>query len=478
MSVKKILNHPYGGPIPTLPPQPDHKGKQGLSNTGLLLSLVAPPVGIVAAIKYLPKVRDAASVLFPFLKKWELPWWSSVPIAACTLLPSFGTFMYLSSRWQNAFQQGDPHKHWTFKDEAVSRRWKGRCIPMEELHELYFDGKIEPKEDLLATLHHREEYACYTFGWRHVKFFVTQWIPEVLIHSRKQDEHQVRDHYDRGDDFYNSFLNDVMVYTSGIIAEDSEFDNIAKLQERKLDLVCDKILLKRGEKMLDIGCGWGTLSVHAAKRGAHVTGVTLGRNQKKWGMDKAAEAKVHDNVDIRCIDYRDIPEELRFNKITCLEMAEHVGVRLFPKFMSQVYNMLEDDGIFFLQIAGLRQSWQYEDLIWGLFMAKYVFPGADASCPLWWVVHKMEDAGFEVQSVDNIGVHYSQTIKLWYDHWRRNEQAMSSKYSSRWYRIWCFFLAYSSIIASQGSATCYQIVAHKNLNSVNRKRYLSRRVVA
>ena len=195
-------------------------------------------------------------------------------------------------------------------------------------------------------------------------------------------------------------------------------------------------------------------------------------------MDKAAEAKVHDNVRILCIDYRDIPEDSRFNKITCLEMAEHVGVRLFPKFMSQVYNMLEDYGVFFLQIAGLRQSWQYEDLIWGLFMAKYVFPGADASCPLWWVVHKMEDAGFDVQSVDNIGVHYSQTIKLWYDHWRRNEQAMSSKYTSRWYRIWCFFLAYSSIIASQGSATCYQIVAHKNLNNVNRKRYLSRRVVA
>jgi len=90
----------------------------------------------------------------------------------------------------------------------------------------------------------------------------------------------------------------------------------------------------------------------------------------------------------------------------------------------------------------------------------------------------MEDAGFEVQSVDNIGVHYSQTIKLWYDHWRRNEQAMASKYSEKWYRIWCFFLAYSAIIASQGSATCYQIVAHKNLNSVNRKRYLSRRVLA
>jgi hypothetical protein len=105
--MQKILGHQYGGGhIPTLPPQPDQMGKATLSNPGLLFSLVAPPVGIVAAIKYLPKVREAASVLFPFLKKWELPWWSSIPITACTLIPSFRTFMYLSSRWQNTFHKG------------------------------------------------------------------------------------------------------------------------------------------------------------------------------------------------------------------------------------------------------------------------------------------------------------------------------------------------------------------------------------
>ena len=107
-------------------------------------------------------------------------------------------------------------------------------------------------------------------------------------------------------------------------------------------------------------------------------------------------------------------------------------------------------------------------------MAKYVFPGADASCPLWWVVNKLEDHGFEVQSVDNIGIHYSHTIKLWYNYWKKNEIKMTDKYSQKWYRVWMWFLSYSSIIASQGSATCYQIVSHKNLNKFNRKRFLDR----
>lgn len=108
----------------------------------------------------------------------------------------------------------------------------------------------------------------------------------------------------------------------------------------------------------------GTLSVHAAKQGADVTGVTLGLNQHEWAMGKAREAGVEDRVKILCMDYRDIPTE-KYDKITCLEMAEHVGVLRFHDFLMQVKGLLKDDGLFFLQIAGLRRAWQYEDLTWG-----------------------------------------------------------------------------------------------------------------
>ena len=153
-------------------------------------------------------------------------------------------------------------------------------------------------------------------------------------------------------------------------------------------------------------------------------------------------------------------------------MAEHVGVRKFQSFLVQVREMLEDNGVFFLQIAGLRQAWQWEDFIWGLFMDQYIFPGADASCPLNFVIFQLELAGFEVQGVETIGVHYSKTIHHWYNNWIQPEtqKEMIDRYG-RTAKIWNIFLAWSTIIARQGSSTCYQLVCHKNLNHFDRTKF-------
>ncbi len=177
-------------------------------------------------------------------------------------------------------------------------------------------------------------------------------------------------------------------------------------------------------------------------------------------------------------------------------------MKYYHKFVEQVRSMLSDDGIFFLQIAGLRRAWQYEDLIWGLFMGKYVFPGADASCPLAWVVGQLEAGGFEVHTVETIGyappstslpflalpfpcrtvaewwlgwlcsIHYSATIKRWYDNWLADEakEYISKKYGVRLYRLWVWFLAWAVMTAEQGGATCYQLVCHKNTSKFDRKR--------
>ena len=158
-------------------------------------------------------------------------------------------------------------------------------------------------------------------------------------------------------------------------------------------------------------------------------------------------------------------------------MAEHVGIRLFPNFLEQVYELLEDDGIFFLQIAGLRRAWQWEDMLWGFFMDTYIFPGADASLPLMFPVGQLESAGFEIQSVETVGVHYSETIKKWYYNWIEpdTKDKMVSKYGIRLYRIWEIFLSWSTIIARQGSSTCFQIVAHKNTNNYPRMQFIENR---
>merc|ERR1712087_127766 len=118
---------------------------------------------------------------------------------------------------------------------------------------------------------------------------------------------------------------------------------------------------------------------------------------------------------------------------------------------------------FYLQIAGLRRAWQYEDLVWGLFMNRYVFPGADASCPLYWDVEQVERAGWEVRSVENNGVHYALTIYAWYKNWCWNREAVVKKYGEWMWRNWSIFLAWSYLIAMQGSSTVYMICLTKNL---------------
>jgi sphingolipid C9-methyltransferase len=262
--------------------------------------------------------------------------------------------------------------HLNFHDPSDAQKYRGFSkIPMETFHEMYFAGKVSFRGDALEAMEFRHDWASFRFTLSLFKYFLFGMLPEVLVHSRSQDEEQVRDHYDRGDDFYGWFLGERMVYTSGIISDITREETLEELQDNKLRVVCEKIGLKEGDTMLDLGCGWGTLAAYASSQyGAHVTGITLGRNQTAWGnkaVKLALESSQYKDVksEILCLDYRDTPFiDGGYKKITCLEMAEHVGVRHFGTFLRQVYEMMDDDGLFFLQIAGLRRSWQFEDLIW------------------------------------------------------------------------------------------------------------------
>jgi len=198
-----------------------------------------------------------------------------------------------------------------------------------------------------------------------------------------------------------------------------------------------------------------------------------------WGEKQIADMGQAERARVLTVDYRDIPPG-PYDKISCLEMAEHVGVRRFQKFMRQVHDLLADDGLFFLQIAGLRArkgalGFQMEDLVWGLFMNKYIFPGADASMPLSFVVRHLESAGFEIHSVENVGIHYSLTISRWYDNWMAHRAEVVAAYGEWWFRLWQVFLGWSVAIAEQGSSTCFQVVAHKNLDRFDRRRFIGAR---
>lgn len=368
----------------------------------------------------------------------------------------------------------------TFRDADLAVRYSAGRIPMTTLFEAYLDGVIDIP-DMDAFLDARNDHVTYTLTKHHLEFFFTRFIPEVTIHSKQQDERIVRDHYDRGDDFFDAFLGERMVYTSAFFRD--EHESLEQAQDNKLDLVCRKLLVRPGDEMLDIGCGWGTLAIHAARHyGASTTGITISKNQTAFGNARIAKAGLSDRARIECLDYRDIPRR-EYDRISSLEMVEHVGVKNFGKFCRLAYDLLKDDGLFLLQWTGLRRGGtkgvpviglRPEDLIWGLFMNKYIFPGADASLPLSDVVKNLEKVGFEIHSAENVSIHYALTISRWHQNWQKNERSVLKAYGQRWYRLWHLFLAWSWRIATQGNAACFQVVAHKNLDHFDRKVFIGR----
>lgn len=394
--------------------------------------------------------------------------------------------------WNFVYHGGDggvdTKKYIVFHDAALERTYANRRYPMCELYEDYIDGKIdfnteiEGGDCLEILINHRDEFVNYKITMRKIRWLLSQFIPPWLMKSgfgfgsssfkdKASTKKEIAEHYDRGNDFFNAFMGPSMVYTSGVFHNLDQ--TLEEAQFNKMQLICEKIQLKKGEKFLDIGCGWGTLARHAAREfDAEATGVTLSVEGKAWCDMKSKEEKTP--TEILCMDYRDIPQDRKFDKIASIEMAEHVGLQNFvDPYLAGVSRLMKDDGIFLMQVAGLRQGSNWQDVAWGLFMSKYIFPGADASTPLNWYIKQLELAGFEVHSVETIGRHYSHTLHKWYDNWmtHREEITENPKYGDRLFRLWEFFLAWSTVAAGQGSATCYQIVAHKNKYDYPRDRW-------
>jgi sphingolipid C9-methyltransferase len=362
-----------------------------------------------------------------------------------------------------------------FSDKRLERRYGDGPIPMETLHEAYIDGALDIP-NLGKFLDTRAKLVDFTITKGHLRFLVTRMIPEWLIHSKAQDLRIVRDHYDRGDDFFEAFLGDSMIYTSGMF--EGEDDSLEDAQRNKMNVVCQKLRLEPGQSLLDIGCGWGTLVAHAAKEfGAKVTGVTLAKTGAAFGNERIARQGVADRAQILCLDYREIPPH-KYDRIVSLEMVEHVGVKNLATYFNVVREHLKDDGFFVIQWCGLRRGgplgvppvgMRPEDMVWGLFMNKYIFSGADASLPLSDMTRAMEKAGFGVHSVENVSVHYALTLQRWQQNWETNRVRITETYGERWYRLWNLFLGWSWRIALQGSSECFQALLHKNLDNFDRR---------
>eukprot|EP00933_Yihiella_yeosuensis_P007160 TRINITY_DN112081_c0_g1_i1.p1 TRINITY_DN112081_c0_g1~~TRINITY_DN112081_c0_g1_i1.p1 ORF type:complete len:448 (-),score=69.34 TRINITY_DN112081_c0_g1_i1:170-1513(-) len=306
------------------------------------------------------------------------------------------------------------------------------------------------------------------FGSVEVQRYLGTWFSGSIFHDTNQDADYLPEAYNKGDDWFEATLGEPMVYTGAIYSGPNE--TMWSAQLNKLDFIAHALGVKPGDKALEIGCGWGRLSNHLASKGAKVTGVTMSSDQKAYGERMTKKLGNEKNVEIVLKNFFDLEIPAKtFNVISSVEMAEHVGIRNYNKFLSKVHDLLADDGTFYLQVAGLPRGYgknynHYEDLVWGLFMDQHVFPGADASCPMGWVVSHLEQAGFEVQSVHNLGNHYSKTLYHWQQLWEAKKDDIVKAYGERSWRRWRVFLAWSVRIARRGGSTVQFITATKSGN--------------
>lgn len=366
-----------------------------------------------------------------------------------------------------------------FDDATLGRKWSGKKVPISDVYEAYIEGKLDIPadkwEDFFKTRH---ETMSFRLTDSHIKWAFTNFLPEVAIHSKSQDSRIVSEHYNRGNDFFEWCLGEAMVYTAASF--ETPDMPLEQAQYRKIDRACQKLQLKQDETLLDIGCGWGTFVARAAREfGAKTHGVTLAQEQVNFGTDRIAKYGVSDRAKVEVCDYRNVTG--KFDKIVSLEMVEHVGIKNLVTYYQKVHELLADDGLFVLQWTGIRNLYnpqnplsaltmRPEDLIWGLFMSRYIFPGADASLTLSGMIRAAEDGGFEVTDVENMSPHYVLTLRAWRDIWVGNRENVIKAYGEKWFRLWYFFLHWSALIGEQGSAFTYQLLMHKNSDSFDRRK--------
>lgn len=435
-----------------------------------------PPAPSGASSASLPKgeAPTAAAVEAPREKRESLitglarRLGSSPAASPAPLSPNAVTVNASSSSSQKSELVAALSDHVVFNDEKLARKYASEPIPISLLYEAYFDGSIDIPGDLVEFLEHRAGFVKHTITRQHLQWAVTNFVPEMVVHSREADARTARELYDeRGDDFFRAFLGERLAFTCAHI--ESPADSLEMGNEQMSAKICEKIGLRASHRVLDVGCGWGNFLAHvAASRGAEGVGVTLSRAQEAYANRRFTELGVEHQARAVLADYRDLPSE-RFDRVVCLEAVERVGVKNLKLFFEKIAERLHDDGLFFLQWTGLRRQLRPEDLMWGLFMNKYIFPGADAGLPLSSMLKVAEKAGWEVQNVENISRHYTQTLRLWRGNWLSNRERVVAAHGERWFRIWHFFLAWSQIVGEQGSAACFQVVMNKNLDTLDRR---------
>lgn len=281
----------------------------------------------------------------------------------------------------------------------------------------------------------------------------SELVPEGKPHTRERDARAVRHHYDVSNEFFSLFLDASMTYSCGVFSRGAA--TLEEAQEAKLELVCAKLGLREGERVLDVGCGWGSFALHAASRhGARVTGITLSPSQAERARERAAEAGLSDRIEILLQDYRELDGE-PFDAISSIGMVEHVGEAQIDVYAQQLARLLKPGGRLLNHgIARLRHT----DPEAGPFSERYVFPDAEP-LHLSRILLALERAGFVTQHVEGFGQDYAETLRHWAQRLDDNLARATELAGEERIRVWRLYLRAARNGFLTGFTGIYQVRA-------------------
>jgi cyclopropane-fatty-acyl-phospholipid synthase len=277
-------------------------------------------------------------------------------------------------------------------------------------------------------------------------------------HSKARDAQAIQYHYNVSNDFYRLWLDKRMVYSCALFHQPDE--SLDGVQYRKLDYICRKLRLKPGEKLLDIGCGWGGLIIHAATNyGVEALGITLSQPQADLANERIHNAGLSDRCRVEVCDYRDVPSNYRFDKLVSVGMFEHVGKTKLPAYFRKAYQLLNPGGVFLNH--GITEAASRKPNDKTSFIDKYVFPDGELE-PITTSLRIAEEIGFEIRDVESMREHYALTLRQWVRRLEEHREQVIELTCPVTYRIWRIYMAGSAHGFETGALGLYQTLLIKS----------------
>ena len=322
------------------------------------------------------------------------------------------------------------------------------------LGEAYMDGDLEIEGDLYYALDH--------FLGQMGKFSANASALKKLVHSsvsKKNQKKEVTSHYDIGNDFYKLWLDETMSYSCGYFKNPD--DTLYQAQVNKVDYILQKLNLKEGMTLLDVGCGWGYLLMEAAKKyKIKGVGITLSQEQCTEFNRRIRQEGLQESLKVQIMDYRDLPQSgYTFDRVVSVGMAEHVGRPNYQLFISCVSQVLKEGGVFLLHFISALKEHAGDPWI-----KKYIFPGGTVPS-LREMISCMAEDDFHIMDVENLRLHYNKTLLCWAENFHRHLAQEQTMFDERFLRMWDLYLNACAATFHNGIIDLHQILATKGINN-------------